>query len=146
MEAIGGGIVRTEPPAVHFWHLNRGEYMRVLIIDDDSDFAELTAECLRVDEDVAVQTASNGDAALRAAAEFSPDAILLNVELSDGSGLDLASDLKALSRGRARIIVLSGNVPKYNFGYLPPGVDAWLTKPAYLADIQACITGMPYFT
>lgn len=117
--------------------------MRVLIVDDDSDTAELTAECLKVDGDVTVQIAHNGAAALREVAEFAPDAILLDVELSDASGLDLASDLKTLSRGLARIIVFSGTVPRSDSGYLPPGVDAWLAKPAHLEQIQACISGKP---
>jgi DNA-binding response OmpR family regulator len=118
--------------------------MRVLIVDDDSGTAELTAECLMVDEGVTVQVVSTGNAALRAVAAFAPDAILLDVQLCDASGLDLAPDLQTLSRGHARIIVFSGNVPNFNFGYLPPGVDCWLTKPARLADIQACIRGEPY--
>lgn len=115
--------------------------MRVLIVDDDSDTAELTAECLMMDGHATVQVASDGEAALRAVADFAPDTILLDVELRDGSGLDLAIDLKVLSRGRARIVIFSGTVRTANLGSLPPGVDAWLTKPAHIADIQACIAG-----
>lgn len=116
--------------------------MRILIVDDDSDTAELTAECLMVDGDVTVQIASNGDTALRAVADFAPDAILLDVDLRGGSGLDLAPELKKLCPGREpRIIIFSGTVPRSNFGSLPVGVDAWLGKPAHLAEIQACLTG-----
>jgi DNA-binding response OmpR family regulator len=117
--------------------------MRVLIVDDDSDTAELTAECLMVDSGVTVQIANSGEAALRAVVEFAPDTILLDVELRDGSGLDLVNDLKVLSRGRARIVIFSGTVPRSAVGSLPPGVDAWLAKPAHLEEIQACITGKP---
>ena len=117
--------------------------MRVLIVDDDLSTAELTAECLMLHEDVTVQIVSTGEAALRSVAVNVPDAILLDVELSEGSGLDLAPDLHTLSRGRVRIIVFSGNVPNSDFGCLPPGVDCWLTKPASLADLQACIRGKP---
>ncbi|QYJ20194.1 response regulator [Achromobacter sp. LC458] len=121
--------------------------MRVLIVDDDSDTAELTAECLMVDGDVTVQVVSNGDAALRAVANFAPDAILLDVDLRGESGLDLAPELKRLCPGgEPRIIVFSGTVPRLNFGSLPAGVDAWLAKPAHLAEIQACITGKPHST
>lgn len=120
--------------------------MRVLIVDDDSDTAELTAECLMMDGNVTVQIASNGDAALRAVADFAPDAILLDVELSDGSGLSLAPDLKVLSRGCARIVIFSGTISEYESGPLPPGVDAWLSKPATLDALQACVAGKPYTT
>ncbi|CAB3680851.1 response regulator [Achromobacter kerstersii] len=115
--------------------------MRVLIVEDDSDTAELTAECLMLDSDATVQIASDGEAALRAVADFAPDAILLDVELRDGSGLDLAIELKVLSRGRARIVIFSGTVPRSDLGSLPPGIDGWLAKPAHLEEIQACIKG-----
>ena len=117
--------------------------MRVLIVDDDVLTAELTAECLMMDDAVTVQIAASDDEALRAVADFSPDAILLDVHLSDTCGLDLAVDLKVLSRGRARVIVFSGSVSEYESGPLPPGVDAWLCKPARLDELQACISGKP---
>lgn len=120
--------------------------MRVLIVDDDAVTAELTAECLMMDGAVTVQIAANGDAALRAIADFAPDAILLDVELCGISGLDLAPDLKVLSRGRARIIIFSGTISEYESGPLPPGVDAWLSKPAHLDELQACISGKPRST
>ncbi|WP_447578311.1 response regulator [Achromobacter kerstersii] len=120
--------------------------MRVLIVDDDSLTAELTAECLLLDCNVTVQIASNDEDALHAVADFAPDAILLDVELSGVSGLDLAPDLKVVSRGRARVIIFTGTVSKYESGPLPPGVDAWLSKPADLDALRACISGKPCAT
>lgn len=118
--------------------------MRVLIVDDDSDTAELTAECLMIMSEVSVQIASTGAAALLAVAHCPPDTILLDVDLRGESGLDLAPELKKLCPGQEpRIIIFSGTVPRSNSGALPPGVDAWLAKPAHLEEIQACITGKP---
>lgn len=131
------------PAAWAFQSYKSGGSMRVLIVDDDAATAELTAECLMLDDAVTVQIAANEDAARRAVADFSPDAILLDVELCGISGLDLAPDLKALSQGRARIIVFSGTVSAYESGPLPPGVDAWLSKPVHLDALQACIAGRP---
>ncbi|HCQ48830.1 MAG TPA: hypothetical protein DIW53_19530 [Achromobacter sp.] len=120
-----------------------GAFMRVLIVDDDAATAELTAECLMMDSDITVQIAPDDEAALRATVDFAPDAILLDVQLAGTSGLDLAVDLKVLSRGRARVIVFSGTVSEYESGPLPPGVDAWLSKPAHLDELQACISAKP---
>ncbi|WP_434642662.1 response regulator transcription factor [Achromobacter piechaudii] len=117
--------------------------MRVLIVDDDAATAELTAECLMMNRDIIVQIALDDGAALRATVDFAPDAILLDVQLAGTSGLDLAVDLKVLSRGRARIIVFSGTVSEYESGPLPPGVDAWLSKPAHLDELHACISAKP---
>jgi len=114
--------------------------MRVLIVDDDSTTAELTAECLTMDPAVSVQIACDGATALHAAAEFAPDAILLDVELPDVSGIYLAPRLKAASTERVpRIIIFSGSVPEGAPGLMPDGVDAWLTKPAHLETLLDCI-------
>ncbi|KQZ96158.1 response regulator [Achromobacter sp. Root565] len=115
--------------------------MRILIVDDDTVSAELTAECLMMDPGISVQLAHDGATALRTIAEFAPDAVLLDVEMPDASGIDLAPQLRAMSTGRPpRIIIFSGSVRK-SPGFLPEGVDAWLTKPAHLDALLACIFG-----
>ena len=114
--------------------------MRVLIVDDDSTTAELTAECLMMDQSVLVRTAGNGATALRSVSEFEPDVILLDVELPDVSGLDLAPRLKLACRAHApRIIIFSGSVQEADPQNLPYGVDGWLTKPAHLDTLLDCI-------
>ncbi|WP_158685935.1 response regulator [Achromobacter spanius] len=114
--------------------------MRVLIVDDDSTTAELTAECLMMDPGVSVRTTGDGAGALLAMAEFMPDVVLLDVELPDASGLDLAPKLKSFVPGRVpRIIIFSGSVQGSDPLHLPNGVDAWLTKPAHLSTLLDCI-------
>ncbi len=114
--------------------------MRVLIVDDDLTTAELTAECLMMDPGVSVVIAGDGAAALRTLAEFDAEAVLLDVELPDVSGLVLAPQLKAIRPDHApRIIIFSGSVPRSDSGSLPDGVDAWLTKPAHLDALLDCI-------
>ncbi|MNV37512.1 Transcriptional regulatory protein CusR [compost metagenome] len=114
--------------------------MRILIVDDATISAELTAECLMMEPGVSVQIASNGATALRIMAVFQPNAVLLDIDLPDASGLDLAPQLKAMNEGRAsRIIIFSGSVRKGAPSFLPDGVDAWLTKPAHLDELLACI-------
>jgi len=114
--------------------------MRILIVDDDSASAQLTAECLKMDSEVTVQIACDGAGALRIAREFAPDVVLLDVKLSDISGLDLAAQLKAMSRAiPMRIIIFSGTTNESITGNLPTGVDAWLTKPAHLAAVFECV-------
>lgn len=114
--------------------------MRILIIDDDSTSAELTAECLMMEPGVSVRVAGDGATGLHAAVEFVPDTILLDVDLPDASGLELAPQLKALRPGRApRIVIFSGSVRESDPRFLPEGVDAWLTKPAHLDVLLDCV-------
>ncbi|MDH0092731.1 response regulator [Achromobacter mucicolens] len=108
-------------------------------MDDDSTTADLTAECLMMDQSVSVRTAGDGATALRTMNEFAPDVVLLDVELPDASGLELAPQLKNAGQGRTRIIIFSGSVPKSDTAPLPYGVDVWLTKPAHLDELLDCI-------
>lgn len=114
--------------------------MRVLIVDDDTTTAELTAECLMMDPAVSVCTAGDGATALRAVTEFEPEVVLLDVDLPDVSGLELAPKLKDRRIGHAlRVIIFSGSVQEADPNFLPNGVDAWLTKPAHLDALLDCI-------
>ena len=69
--------------------------LRILIVDDNHDFLTAAREVLEQDGLVVVGTASNGGQALRAAAELEPDAILVDVDLGEESGIDLAQQLAA---------------------------------------------------
>jgi two-component system OmpR family response regulator len=102
--------------------------MRILLVDDDIATAELIAECLTLEDGVTVDIASTGSDAMRACLTFQPDTILLDVELPDISGLELASQITALCPD-ARIVVLSGLASNHGMNNLPPDVDAYLVKP-----------------
>jgi len=97
--------------------------MRVLIVDDDRDSAQLTAECLQMDSEITVQIACDGAAAPRIAREFAPNTVLLDVQLSDLCGLELAPQIKAVSPARStRIIIFSGSVNEPMRGNYPPAL------------------------
>ncbi|WP_152385777.1 response regulator [Achromobacter sp. GbtcB20] len=114
--------------------------MRVLIVDDDSVSAELTAECLMMEPGVIGEIACDGASALRIIETFAPDVILLDVSLPDTSGLDLAPQLKIANPERPpRIIIFTGSVWDAAGALLPVGVDGWLSKPAHLDDLLACV-------
>ena len=57
-----------------------GSPVRVLVVDDEPSLAELLARVLRY-EGWEIRTAADGSAAVRAAREFQPDAILLDIML-----------------------------------------------------------------
>ncbi|MGE8451501.1 MAG: response regulator transcription factor [Pseudomonadales bacterium] len=102
--------------------------MRILLVDDDSSTAELIAECLTLEGGATVCIAGTGNEALRACLTFNPDTVLLDVELPDISGLELAPQITALCPD-ARVVVLSGLASNHGMNNLPPCVDAYLVKP-----------------
>jgi DNA-binding NarL/FixJ family response regulator len=69
--------------------------LRVLIVDDNRDFLAAARDVLEQDGLTVVGLASNSADALLVAAEVQPDAILVDVDLGEESGIDLAQQLAA---------------------------------------------------
>jgi len=78
---------------------------RLLIVDDDPNVVA-GLEALLVDE-LEVRTASTAREARSVFAEFSPDVVLLDMMLPDGSGVDVLHDLKMYSEA-VSVIMMSG--------------------------------------
>src|SRR6266571_2709849 len=74
-----------------------GTPIRVLVVDDEPSLAELLASVLRY-EGFQIRTAGDGLGAVRAAREFRPDAVVLDVMLPDLSGLEVLARLRGLIR------------------------------------------------
>ncbi|MCU1632496.1 MAG: response regulator receiver protein [Micrococcaceae bacterium] len=83
--------------------------LRVLIVDDHTTFSELLAGALNREPDlVSVGAAKTVDAAVTMFQDLRPDVVLLDLFLSDGSGLNAAE--RILSEApETRIVMLTGN-------------------------------------
>ena len=71
-----------------------GSPVRVLVVDDEVNIAELLSMALRY-EGWEVRMAHTGSKAVSAAREFQPDAVVLDVMLPGRSGYDILKDLRA---------------------------------------------------
>lgn len=80
----------------------------VLIVDDDVEFRGLAARLLAVMGLDVVGEAGNAAEGAAVAAELRPDAVLVDVGLPDGSGIDLAARLVELP-WRPRVVVTSSD-------------------------------------
>jgi two-component system NtrC family response regulator len=80
---------------------------KVLIIDDDRDYADMIACQVRIlDHDVKVcLTLGDGLAQLPA---FEPEVVFLDVRLPDGNGLDAAREIKA-APGSPEVVIITGS-------------------------------------
>src|SRR5919198_3714599 len=78
---------------------------RVLVVDDEPNITELVAMALRY-EGFEVQTAGTGRQALRAAADFKPALVILDVMLPDIDGIEVLRRMNADGR-RAPVIFLT---------------------------------------
>jgi CheY-like chemotaxis protein len=77
--------------------------VRVLVVDDSAPFRTAARELLRRRGYVVVGEAGNAAAAIEAAEQLAPDAVLLDLHLPDGCGFELSA---ALTGARPELAVL----------------------------------------
>jgi CheY-like chemotaxis protein len=86
--------------------------VRLLIVDDNAHFLAAARGLLEREGMTVVGVASTGADALRLAAELRPDVTLMDVDLGDESGLDLALRLKEIPAGAPAPVILISAYPK----------------------------------
>jgi DNA-binding NarL/FixJ family response regulator len=79
--------------------------LRVVIVDDSTHFLEAARNALRQEGTDVVGTASTMQEALQLAEELRPDVILVDVDLGEESGFDLAERLDAIAA--ANVVLIS---------------------------------------
>ena len=117
-------VKRPEPgPVPH-----RG--LRVLIVDDNKDAAESTGDWLRL-SGFEVQLAGDGPAALKAAAGFRPDVVLLDIGLPVMDGYEVARQLRAQPSNEQLVIIAATGYGQEQDEQrsMKAGFDSHLTKP-----------------
>ena len=85
--------------------MSGAEKLRILIVDDSRHFLEAARGVLEHDGFTVVGVASTSAEALRLARDVRPDAILVDIDLGNESGLDLARDLA--SSDPAPVVLIS---------------------------------------
>jgi len=110
--------------------------MRVLIVEDDPILADGLAVGLRLHGVCAevVDSCADGRHALAAGAF---DAIVLDVMLPDGSGLDLLESLRAAGERRPVLLLTALDDTRDRIAGLDRGADDYLGKPFDLDELAA---------
>ena len=91
--------------------------MSVLIVDDHPSFRGTARALLEEEGFEVVGEAENGTGALRAAKELQPDVVLLDVQLPDFDGFEVAARLRARN-GNAPDVVLTSSRDASEYGGL----------------------------
>lgn len=107
----------------------------VLVVDDEVQIRRLLRLTLE-DAGYAVCEVDNGQAALAEAKRHAPDAIILDLGLPDGSGLDVLARLRESSAVPVLILSVFGKEGSKVAG-LDAGADDYLTKPFGGAELLA---------
>lgn len=84
---------------------DRTSDIRVLVVDDARSFRQSARQLLEARGYTVVGEADCAQAARRAVADLAPDAVLLDVNLPDGNGFELAAELNSTRPGLAILLV-----------------------------------------
>lgn len=107
---------------------------RLLIIDDDESYRSVLARSLSR-KGFLVETAADPESGLVACEQFDPEHIVLDLNLSGLSGLNLIQPMLQLSPN-ARILVLTGYASiQTTVSAMKLGACHYLPKPASMGDI-----------
>jgi DNA-binding NarL/FixJ family response regulator len=113
--------------------------MSVLIVDDHSSFRSSARRLLEAEGFEVVGEAADGHAAIAAAQQLQPDLVLLDVQLPDLNGFEVAERLAALGLPLAVILTSSRNPAEYGQLDTTAAVRGFVPK----ADLSgAVLTGL----
>jgi len=112
--------------------LNRS---RILVVDDEQQILRALQTSLR-GAGYEVETAETAEGALAAAAMRPPEAIILDLVLPDGSGIDVCRELRTWTS--APVILLSAvGEEREKVAALDAGADDYVTKPVGIDELLA---------
>jgi len=100
----------------------------VLIVDDHPSFRASARELLEAEGFTVVGEAAGGEEALRKAAELHPELVLLDVQLPDLDGFEVARRLTADGRAPAVVLVSSRDAADYGELIAASGARGFVAK------------------
>jgi two-component system OmpR family response regulator len=118
-----------------------GTPVRVLVVDDEPSLAELLSSVLRY-EGWAVRTAGTGADAVRAAREFRPQAVVLDIMLPDLNGIEVMRRLRAEIPQICVLFLTARDAVEDRVAGITAGGDDYVTKPFSLEEVLARLRGL----
>ena len=118
-----------------------GSPVRVLVVDDEVNIAELLAMALRYEGwDLAM--AHTGTDAVSTARDFRPDAVVLDIMLPDFDGLEVMRRIRAEQPDVPVIFLTAKDSVEDRITGLTAGGDDYVTKPFSLEEVAARLRGL----
>jgi DNA-binding NarL/FixJ family response regulator len=119
-----------------------GTSIRVLVVDDHQMFAESLARLLSEEPDIdVVGSAHDGERAVSLARALMPDVVLIDFQLPDRDGAQVAADIK-LHAPDAMIVMLTGaSDDRVLLAAIDAGCSGFLTKDNAARDVVEAVRG-----
>jgi len=125
----------TQTASAPLLHVD-GSPVRVLVVDDESNLTELLSMALRY-EGWEVRAAASGIEAVRAARDFQPDAVALDMVLPDFDGLEVLRRIRADNPKVPVLFLTAHDAVEHRVAGLTAGGDDYVTKPFSLEEVVA---------
>ncbi|MEA2481471.1 MAG: two-component system, OmpR family, response regulator [Thermoleophilaceae bacterium] len=113
-----------------------GSPLRVLVVDDEVNIAELISMALRY-EGWQVQMAHTGTSAVNAARDLGPDAVVLDMMLPDIDGLEVLRRMRTTQPDVPVVFLTARDAVEDRVAGLTAGGDDYVTKPFSLEELLA---------
>src|ERR671916_2039083 len=113
-----------------------GTPIRVLAVDDEASLTELLSMAMRY-EGWQVTTAASGTAAVKAARDTRPDAIVLDMMLPDFDGLEVMRRIRSEDPDVPVIFLTAKDSVEDRIGGVTAGGDDYVTQPVRLEEVIA---------
>lgn len=114
--------------------MDESDSARILVVDDEPNILELLTAALRL-SGFDVRGVGTGAQGLRAAEEYQPDIVVLDVMLPDIDGYHVASELRAGGNTVPVIFLTARDSVKDRIAGLTAGGDDYVTKPFSLDEV-----------
>ncbi|MDQ2850355.1 response regulator transcription factor [Dermatophilaceae bacterium Sec6.4] len=118
-----------------------GSKVRVLVVDDESNLAELLSMALRY-EGWDIKSAGTGSSAVRVAKEFKPDAVVLDIMLPDFDGMEVLRRLRDDDPTLPVLFLTARDSVEDRIAGLTAGGDDYVTKPFSLEEVVARVRAL----
>lgn len=119
--------------------LGKTRKMKVLVVDNEVEFASTLAERLRLRK-IEAESVFSGEDALPAVSRFQPDVIILDLDMPDITGLEVLSLVKSVDPA-IEVILLTGH-GSFDAGLtgMELGAFDYIIKPVDLTQLLEKIT------
>jgi len=111
---------------------------KILVVDDNIEFAKTIARNLEK-EGFQISIAPDGNAAILAASNESPDLVLLDLKLPDIPGVELLRIMRSINEDTAVIIITAYGGERVAIDLMKAGAVDFLSKPFNFEDLLNAI-------
>ncbi|WP_029003329.1 response regulator transcription factor [Azorhizobium doebereinerae] len=110
--------------------------MNILVVEDDLDIGAMLSRGLRA-EGFEVTVVGRADAALHTAKDYNPCAVLLDMMLPDGSGIDVCRSLRDAGHAGPILFLSAKDEVRDRAEGLSAGADDYIVKPFQFDELVA---------